>query len=68
LDKVINYKHGNGFEAELGMYGAGDKEHGDPDGTDMKWCYVYEIIPPSSMRISELPESMMEKKRGKREC
>jgi len=47
LDAVINYKFGNGFEAEIRMHGAKKKEHGMKHGTDMKWCRVYEIIPPS---------------------
>jgi hypothetical protein len=47
LDAVINYIFGKGFEAELRMHGAGDKEHGKSHGTDMKCCRVYEIIPPN---------------------
>jgi hypothetical protein len=42
IDKVINYKNGNGFEAEIRMHGA-RKEN----GVDMKFGCVYEIIPPS---------------------
>lgn len=47
LDAVINYIFGNGFEAEVRMHGAKKHEHGKPHGTDMKWCRVYEIIPPN---------------------
>lgn len=39
LDKVMN--HEDGFEAEIRMHGATE---GD---TEMKWCYVYEITPPT---------------------
>jgi hypothetical protein len=46
LDKVLNYEHGNGLESEIRMIKV--IEHGKEGGTDMKWCYVYEIIPPSS--------------------
>lgn len=46
LDKPINYEFGNGLEAEIRMHGAGKKEHGEPHGTDMKFCRVYEIMPP----------------------
>ena len=47
LDDVINYKYGRGgLEAEYRMHGAESNEHGDPDGTDLKWGTVWEIIPP----------------------
>jgi hypothetical protein len=39
LDKVI--AHENGFESEIRMHGATNKD------TQMKWCYVYEIVPPN---------------------
>jgi hypothetical protein len=35
-----------GLEAEIRMHGE-HEGHQKPDGTDMKWCRVYEIIPPS---------------------
>ena len=47
LDAVINYKFGNGLEAEIRMHGAKKKEHGESHGTDMKCSRIYEIIPPS---------------------
>lgn len=36
-----------GLEAEIRMHGE-HEGHQNPGGTDMKWCRVYEIIPPSS--------------------
>ena len=47
IDDVFNYKYGRGgFEAEFRMHKAGSNEHGDPNGTDMKFANVYEIVPP----------------------
>lgn len=42
LDDVINYKYGDGFEAEIRMHG----ETGDAEIDETK-SFVYEIIPPN---------------------
>jgi hypothetical protein len=50
LDAVINYEFGNAFEAEIRNFHSEDK---DEEGRNMKWAYVYEIIPPTQLKNQE---------------